>query len=1166
MRKLNKKTILLSTLLTSCLAGADFKTIIVDHAECNPVAENDRPSGGMRKNRRVDVTLQTTKIETKKVVQERTVHVKEYLNGGGIIWASSDPLAVVPHLDVKADTLYLTNNTGVTFYTYNNYSDFIKRYELVIAKSSDKKRYQEIKVLQGNRLPEEIVWEDIKPAEVKLHEGDQLFYKLKVYDKEGNVDETVYKRLLVENRAKKGGFRDIAGEIFGKSSIAKRAIPVYGARVRVYGSDIDPDALLKIDNQEVRVGKNGKFVYEQIKQAGHYEIPIAVMESDGIPYEKKLALDVTDNHVFMVGLADFTAGKYSVSGNIKPLEADDHYDEDIFVDGRLAFYIKGKVKGKYLITAQMDTGEGDIKDMFKNITKKDPTTVFRHLDPDQYYYVYGDDSTSYKDTDSMGKLYVRVDWDKSKAVWGNYNTSVTGNEFANINRSLYGAKLQYGSMKTTKYGDNKRDVILFASEAQSAYAHNAFEATGGSLYYLKNRDILQGSEKVWVEVMDRNSLRVAQKIELERGKDYEIDEIQGRIILTRPLTPRTKMSGPSIIKDYPLDGNRVVLKVDYEYLPDDFKANQATYGARVKQWLNDHIAVGATYGHEGRSNGDYEVKGADVTFKAAKNSYIRAEFASSDALQSNGANFYSMDGGLRFETIDTNNSNISGDAYGVEAKVALSDFKEVKNDTTALLWYKKRDEGFSNARLGKAQEVEDYGVEATSYLKDFLKITTRATHLKKGVQEQNEASVESDVSYKSLTFGAEVRNVQTKENGKTTGEGTLAGGRVVYKINSYYDVYVASQYTLDSSGNYRDNSLYTLGADVHLGKFTFNGEVSSGDRGDAVQIGADYNIAEGYNLYTNYILSTDSTRGGRNILTVGERSKLTDRLSVFSEHQFSHSDTMSGVGNSFGIDYAFSKYLTANVTYTKINYDDKDQRDRDALSVSLSYANKDVTASTKLEYRKDKSDTVDETQYVTTNRLSYRLNPSWRLMAKLNYSKTQDEVTNRNIATFTEAGVGFAYRPVENNRFNFIGKYTYLYDLSSVGQEKSTPDEKSHIVSAEMSYRLSSKWSIGSKVGMKRYSLRSDRDSGEWYESNLYLTALRLNYHLIKSWDALLELHMLSQEDDGDKRGFLAGIYKHIGDHVKLGVGYNFTDFSDDLTTINDYRAGGWFINVIGKF
>ena len=47
--------------------------------------------------------------------------------------------------------------------------------------------------------------------------------------------------------------------------------------------------------------------------------------------------------------------------------------------------------------------------------------------------------------------------------------------------------------------------------------------------------------------------------------------------------------------------------------------------------------------------------------------------------------------------------------------------------------------------------------------------------------------------------------------------------------------------------------------------------------------------------------------------------------------------------------------------------------------------------------------------------------------------------------------------------------------------------------------------------------------------------------------------------------GVLAGIYRHIGDNLKIGVGYNFGRFSDDLTdlTLDDE---GFFVNVVGKF
>ena len=50
---------------------------------------------------------------------------------------------------------------------------------------------------------------------------------------------------------------------------------------------------------------------------------------------------------------------------------------------------------------------------------------------------------------------------------------------------------------------------------------------------------------------------------------------------------------------------------------------------------------------------------------------------------------------------------------------------------------------------------------------------------------------------------------------------------------------------------------------------------------------------------------------------------------------------------------------------------------------------------------------------------------------------------------------------------------------------------------------------------------------------------------------------------DQDRRGALAAIYRHITKNLKAGVGYNFTDFSDDLTDLK-YNHKGVFLNLIG--
>ena len=80
--------------------------------------------------------------------------------------------------------------------------------------------------------------------------------------------------------------------------------------------------------------------------------------------------------------------------------------------------------------------------------------------------------------------------------------------------------------------------------------------------------------------------------------------------------------------------------------------------------------------------------------------------------------------------------------------------------------------------------------------------------------------------------------------------------------------------------------------------------------------------------------------------------------------------------------------------------------------------------------------------------------------------------------------------------------------------------------------------------------------------------AARLEYHTVYDWDALAEVRFLETGDSGteeSRSGVLLGVYKHLGENFKVGVGYNFAGFNDDLTDL-DTDADGWFINLVGKY
>lgn len=880
---------------------------------------------------------------------------------------------------------------------------------------------------------------------------------------------------------------------------------------------------------------------------------------------------IPEDYFFMVGVANVTAGRNDVSGSIEPLASDYHYDEEVFVDGRVAFYLKGMIQGRYLVTAQLDTDEDDLDSLLDGLDRTDPKSMFRRLDPDHYYPVYGDDSVTTLDTDTQGKFYVRLDWDESQALWGNYNTGITGTEFARYNRSLYGAKLHYGSVASTETGERRAELIGFASEAQTASAHNEFIATGGSLYYLRHDDIVQGSEKAWVEVRERETTRVVENIVLVRGRDYEIDEIQGRVILTRPLSGVAGQEGPSIVKDTPLDGNRVFLLVDYEYVPGGFEPADATYGGRAKAWLTDAVALGGTYVQEGRGDSEYELKGADLTLTTGGGTYIKTEYAESQARQVSSA-FVSGDGGLSFgdKNLAEDEDDMTGQALGVEARVDFGDISHGDYDGALAGWWKQKDAGFSIARLPDGTKITEYGGEGRMLITDVLSVSARgAVSERDGIGTEQTYSLQADYDVTDRwDVGAEIRLKSFEPDDNERTNATLAAARIGYDVTRSLNIYGIGQFTVDKSDGADDNNLGTVGLQGRIGdKLALRAEGSSGDLGTSADIGADYALNDTQTMYGTYTLSTDHTHGESGVFTLGQRRNVSDQLAVFTEHQFAHEDDGARAAQVYGADYEFSEWATVGLSLQSSALESEGTDvERDVATVSASYGHDRTRLGGKLEYRSDTGPS-DRTQWLTTNSITHRATEDLVLTGKLSLSQTEEQNTDAELARFVEAGVGFAYRPICGDRFNVLGRYTYLSDLASEAQDTDDGvDERSHIMSLEGMHPFGHRVEMGGKYARKQGDVRFERGAGDWHRTSVDFAAARARYHVTNKWDGLVEYRWLSvKETDDQRQGVLAGAYRQIGDNLRVGVGYNFTDFSDDLTDLS-YESHGWFIDLVGSY
>jgi hypothetical protein len=92
------------------------------------------------------------------------------------------------------------------------------------------------------------------------------------------------------------------------------------------------------------------------------------------------------------------------------------------------------------------------------------------------------------------------------------------------------------------------------------------------------------------------------------------------------------------------------------------------------------------------------------------------------------------------------------------------------------------------------------------------------------------------------------------------------------------------------------------------------------------------------------------------------------------------------------------------------------------------------------------------------------------------------------------------------------------------------------------------------------------RSSEEFVSSDAHLAVIRADYNAIGAWDILAEGRALWVSGAQERRlGALLAIYRHLGGKVKLGAGYSWSDFSDNLTD-QTYTSRGTFLNLVAAF
>lgn len=380
----------------------------------------------------------------------------------------------------------------------------------------------------------------------------------------------------------------------------------------------------------------------------------------------------------LVGLAEASVGAKSVADQ---MERSGRFDSDLGEDVRTAFYAKGRVLGKALLTVAYDSAK-----------EKAGQRLLGAIDPSAYYTIYADGSARRYDAASTEKLYVRLEAGAFYALYGDFLTGFDQTVLARYQRTMTGLKAETRAevRGAAFHGQG------FAAKVASRHRRDEIQGAGISgPYALSDREILANSEKVAIEVRDRfRSEIVVTRRELSRFIDYDIDALAGTITFKEPVLSRD------------LDLNPQFIVVDYE-TADGFGDAQWNAGARgdVTFGKANEVRIGATAISDRGDGARTGVAAVDLRARLGAATEIRAEAAVSRREGANSTGWlveaehhtskldvlaYARQTDRAFGTGQQNGVELGRRKLGIDSRYALSE----NTSFVARSWY---DESMTDA-------------------------------------------------------------------------------------------------------------------------------------------------------------------------------------------------------------------------------------------------------------------------------------------------------------------------------------------------------------------------------------------------------------------------------------------------------------------------------------
>jgi uncharacterized repeat protein (TIGR01451 family) len=859
-----------------------------------------------------------------------------------------------------------------------------------------------------------------------------------------------------------------------------------------------PDPVLD-KAERVQVDADGYVLFQPVSASGPYR---TVLGAGKATVEAETYAQPKMRDWILVGLGEGTLGYNTLSGHMENLRSLGT-DENLYESGRLAFYGKGTIQGKWLLSLAYDSAK---------TRPEQGNSLFQTINPESFYTLYGDASQQQYDAASAAKLYLKIEREQFYAMFGDFDTNLTVTELSRYSRRLNGVK--------SEWQGRNFEANVFGSDTAQAYARDEIAGDGTSgLYRLSQREIVLNSEKIAIQTRDRfrSEIIVNARI-MNRFSDYSIDYDTGAIFFKEPIPSRDENFNPVFIVA--------------EYETAGAGSNALTYGGRVGAKLFDNrLKTGFSYLHEGQVSGEGNSYGVDAAWKLAAGTTLKTEAARTST--------------------DFGGSSRDGSAY----------LAELQHQTPALqgkLYFREQDTGFGlGQQNGSETGTRKFGLDATYKLTEHLSLGGegyRQYHLSTGaVQDILEAKT-------TYTTGPYSAHLGGRYAGDTLGDGShkvsnqLTMGGSWLTLDKRLTLKADHDQSLGGNDNASFPSRTSFGADYKLTEkvtATAQQEFTYGS-------GADTNSTRVGLKSTPWSGGAVNTSLGRDLNENGDRLfalfglkqswKITEKWSV--DGGVDRSQTVRNARNySFNVNVPPASGPTTSEDFS-------------AVSLGTTYTDKLWNWNNRVEYRTSTS----EEKWGVVSAFVGEPKEGWGWSSRLQLYETSSSVNGNTSNDDLRLGLVYRplqTRWIILDRLDLIYNNQGSAPLNP-GLTTTSLESRRLVNNLNANFRPDRKSELSLQYGAK-YVLETIDNAR--YSGYTDLIGVEGRYDLTKVWDIGARCSLLHSWGPGQlsySTGLSVGY--NMVQNAWLSLGYNLLGFKDKDFSVADYTAQGPYLRFRFKF